>query len=53
MQTIKNSVLSYLNSWIECTDCNEMVQASNMISNNEDELICIDCVEDQSLWNKI
>jgi formylmethanofuran dehydrogenase subunit E len=55
MESLHDALIAYLNSWIECSNCSEMVQASNMTSNNEDQLICIDCEDDgrDREWNEI
>ena len=47
MESLHDALIAYLNSWTECSNCSEMVQASNMTSNNEDQLICIDCEEEE------
>ena len=46
MKHLKELVTNYMNSWIECSKCYNMCKSEHISSNNDDTLICDDCVEE-------
>ena len=46
MTNIKTAIKGYLNSWVECEYCNEMRKMELILSDNHDNPVCKDCVEE-------
>lgn len=46
MEQIAKLIKAYLNEWIECYYCNDMYKLSNIVSDESDNPMCKDCLED-------
>ena len=47
MTKIGNIIKDYLNSWVECAYCTDMCKMEHISSDNHDNPICKDCVEEE------
>ena len=47
MTVIGEIMKDYLNSWVECSYCNNMCKLEKISSDNHDNPVCDDCVEEQ------
>lgn len=46
MTKIGEIIKDYLNSWVECAYCNEMCKMEHILSDNHDNPVCSECVEE-------
>ena len=46
MNKLKDEIINYINDWKECSKCYNMCKFSRLTCNNDDTLICDDCVEE-------
>ena len=53
MIELKNAIDEWMKGWDECQYCNHMLKVELLSSDNEDKLICNDCVEDDIMLHWI
>mgnify|MGYP003149973173 CR=1 FL=1 len=49
MEKLSKLMSDYLNTWQECSICNDMVKLKYINGTNEDNPICIDCLYEESI----
>ena len=53
MKKLNNEITTFINSWEECSKCKDMCKFSRLTCNNDDTLICDECVEEDIMPNWI
>ena len=49
MKEIRELIKEWIESWVECYYCNDMIQAKHIHSDNSDNIICKDCIDENTL----
>jgi len=47
IRVIKEVLSEWISQWQECTKCDNMVREELIAADNQDELVCIDCIVDK------